>query len=114
MSSLASNLRWMFLLCLAVVGLGMSREHPVYLPRSLKCKVLVVDPKWHFVVLNVGEDQGVLESGELLINRHGRLIAKVRVVSVKKERCVADLMPGWQLGDVLEGDSAIPAHPSSS
>jgi len=88
-------------------------ERPVLLPSGLKGTVLVVDPKWNFVVLNVGGDQGVLERGELLVNRNGKLVAKVRVSSVQKGSSVANLVPGWQLGEILEGDVAIPAHPAS-
>lgn len=84
------------------------------LPPELVGKVLVTDPKWNFVVLNVGQDQGVLEYAELLVNRNGRLVAKVRVRSVQKDRSVANVLPGWQLGDVLEGDQVVPAHPKSS
>lgn len=85
----------------------------VPLPASLKGKVLVADPKWNFVVLNVGEDQGVLERGELLVNRNGKLVAKVVVRSVQKDRCIANVLPGWELGEVMEGDQVIPAHPAS-
>ena len=88
-------------------------DRPVSLPANLKGKVLVFDPKWQFVVLNVGEDQNVLAGGELLINRDGRLVAKVRVSSVQKDRAVANVIPGWQLGEIFEGDLAIPAHPAS-
>jgi hypothetical protein len=85
----------------------------VTLPASLKGKVLVADPKWNFVVLNVGEDQGVLERGELLVNRNGKLVAKVVVRSVQKGQSIANVMPGWELGEVMEGDLVIPAHPAS-
>jgi cell shape-determining protein MreC len=85
----------------------------VPLPASLRGKVLVADPKWNFVVLNVGEDQGVLERGELLVNRNGKLVAKVVVRSVQKDRCIANVLPGWELGEVMEGDLVIPAHPAS-
>jgi chaperonin cofactor prefoldin len=85
----------------------------VYLPANLKGKVLVADPKWNFVVLSVGEDQGVMERGELLVNRNGKLVAKVIVRSVQKDRCVANVMPGWELSEVMEGDQVIPAHPAS-
>jgi hypothetical protein len=85
----------------------------VTLPASLKGKVLVADPKWNFVVLNVGEDQGVLERGELLVNRDGKLVAKVVVRTVQKDRCIANVMPGWELGEIMEGDQVIPAHPAS-
>lgn len=88
-------------------------EYIVELPAGLRGQVLVADPKWNFVVLNVGEDQGVLEYGELLVNRNGKLVAKVKVRSVQKDRCIANVLPGWQLGDVMEGDQVIPAHPAS-
>ena len=88
-------------------------DKPVFLPASLKGKVLVADPKWNFVVLDVGENQGILEHGELLVNRNGKLVAKVIVRSVQKDRSVANVLPGWALGEVMEGDLVIPAHPSS-
>jgi hypothetical protein len=91
----------------------VSPEKPVFLPAALKGKVLVADPKWNFVVLNVGENQGVLEYGELLVNRNGKLVAKIVVRSVQKDRCVANVLPGWELGEVMEGDLVIPAHPAS-
>lgn len=88
-------------------------EYIVPLPPNLRGKVLVADPKWNFVVVNVGEEQGVLEHGELLVNRDGRLVAKVKIRSVQKDRAIANVLPGWQLGDVMEGDQVIPAHPAS-
>ena len=54
------------------------REPEVKLPPGLKGTVLVTDPRYEFVVLDIGEKQGVLENGRLLINRNGKLIAKVR------------------------------------
>ncbi len=89
-------------------------DKPVPLPVTLVGKVLVTDPKWDFVVLNVGAEQGALERGEMLVNRDGRLVAKVKITSVQKDRCIANVMPGWKLGQVLEGDQVIPAHPSES
>lgn len=86
---------------------------PPALPASLKGKVLVVDPRWEFVLLDVGENQGVLEDGELLVNRNGKLIAKVRVHGVLKDRCYANVLPGWKLGDLMEGDQVIAANPAS-
>jgi hypothetical protein len=90
-----------------------SPEKVIYLPASLTGKVLVTDPKWNFVVLNIGFDQGVKEYGELLVNRNGKLVAKVIIRSAQKDRCIANVMPGWQLGEVMEGDQVTPAHPES-
>ena len=83
------------------------------LPADLKGKVVEVDPKWEFVVLNIGEDQGVLEEGELLISRDSKLVAKVIVRTVYKKSCIANIVPDWKLGEVFEGDMATPAHPAS-
>jgi hypothetical protein len=90
-----------------------TKDYTVPLPPGLMGKVLVADPKWNFIVINVGEEQGVLQDGELLVNRNGKLVAKVRVSTVQKDRSVANVIPGWQLGEVMEGDLVIPAHPAS-
>ncbi len=86
----------------------------VFLPDTLKGQVVVADPKWDFVVVNVGDAQGVKQDGELLISRGGKLVAKAIVTSIQKDRCIANVMPGWKLAEVLEGDQVIPAHPASS
>lgn len=87
---------------------------PIELPAGLVGKILVSDPKWDFVVLNVGEEQGVLPHGQLLVNRDGKLVAKIQITSVQKDRSIANVIPGWKLGEVMEGDQVIPAYPSQS
>jgi len=82
-------------------------------PARLRGRILVVDPKWDFVVLNVGDDQNLKENGELLVSRDGKLVAKVIVRSIQKDRSIANIMPGWKLGEVIEGDEVTPAHPDS-
>lgn len=88
-------------------------NYVVTLPANLKGTVMAVDPKWNFVVLNIGENQGVLPDGEMLVSRDGKLVAKVIVRSVQKDRSIANMVPGWQLGEIIEGDEVIPAHPAS-
>jgi vacuolar-type H+-ATPase subunit I/STV1 len=93
-----------------VTGTG---DYVVKLRADLKGKIVDVDPKWDFVVLNIGEDEGVLEDGELLVSRDGKLVAKVVVRSIEKDRCIANIVPGWKLGEVFEGDQVSPAHPAT-
>jgi multidrug efflux pump subunit AcrA (membrane-fusion protein) len=88
-------------------------NYVVELNPKLRGKVLVADPKWEFVVLNVGEDDGAELNGELLVSRDGRLVAKVIIKDVQKGRSIANMIPGWKLADVSEGDQVIPAHPKS-
>lgn len=91
------------------------RDKPVEMPAKLQGKIVVSDPKWEFVVVNVGEDEGVLPYGELLVSRAGVLVAKVIVRDVQKGRSIANIMPGWKKAEVeiMEGDLVIPAHPAS-
>jgi septal ring factor EnvC (AmiA/AmiB activator) len=85
----------------------------VVLPADLHGKITVVDPKWDFVVLNIGDKDGVLPDSELLVSRNGKLVAKVVVRTVEDGRCIANIVPGWKLGDMFEGDDVTPAHPAS-
>jgi hypothetical protein len=82
-------------------------EAVVELPPGLKGNILVVDPKWNFVVLDVGQDKGVLPNGQMLVSRDSKLIAKLKIVSVDQNRSIANIMPGWRLGEVMEGDQVI-------
>ncbi len=70
-------------------------------------KILAVDPRYDFVVLDVGGNQGVVENGKLLVNRDGKLVAKVRVTKVEANRSIANIMPDWKQADVLEGDQVV-------
>ncbi len=97
-----------------LAGLIGTKDYFVILPADLKGKVVEVDPKWDFVVLNIGSDQGVLENGELLISRDSKLVAKVVVRTVYKNSCIANIVPNWKLGEVFEEDMVTPAHPASS
>jgi hypothetical protein len=89
-------------------------DHFVKLRSNLKGTILVVDPKWDFVVLSIGADDDAVEDGEMLVSRDGKLVAKVIIRSVQKNRCIANIVPGWKLGEVIEGDVVTPAHPASS
>ena len=91
----------------------MGPDTDVKLRADLKGKNIVVDPKWDFVVLDIGEDQGAVKDGELLVSRDGKLVAKVVLRSVQKDRSIANVMPGWKLGEPIEGDEVTPAHPAS-
>jgi hypothetical protein len=79
----------------------------VLLPEGLKGRVLAVDPKYDFVVLDIGDDQGVKERGEMMVNRQGKLIGKVRITRVEKDRSVATILSNWKRGQVMEGDQVI-------
>jgi hypothetical protein len=82
--------------------------------QNLKGKIIVVDPKWDFVVLDIGERSGAIPDGELLVSRDGKLVAKVVLRETsRKDRSVANILPGWKLGELIEGDLVTPGYPAS-
>ena len=82
-------------------------DYVVKLPAGTKGNVVAVDPKWNFVILDLGADKGMLEGGVLMVHRDSQLVGKVRIREVMKERSVANVMPGWKLGEIEEGDKVL-------
>jgi hypothetical protein len=80
---------------------------PVILPTGLRGKIVAVDPKFDFVVLDIGKDQGAKERGEMMVEKDGKLLGKVRIASVDKDRCIANILPGWKQGEIMEGDEVL-------
>ncbi len=89
------------------IAIYEGRQQRVVLRRDLRGEVIAVDPKFDFVVLNIGESDGVLERGEMLVNRGGRLVAKVRVLSVEPRTSVANVLPDWRQVEIMEGDAVM-------
>ena len=83
----------------------------VVLPADLRGQVLAFDPKWRFIVINAGQEQGVRPRGKLLVSRDGKLVGRAIVTRVDKDRAIANLLS--ESPEVLEGDSVLPADPRS-
>ena len=79
----------------------------VALPRTLQGKVTAVDAQFDFVVLDIGGDQGAKEHGELLVSRGEKLIGKLRILDVKKDHSIANILPDWKQGEIQTGDLVI-------
>jgi hypothetical protein len=82
-------------------------NYVVQLPAGLKGNIVVVDPKWEFVVLDIGQKQGVLKDGVMMVHRDSKLIGKVRITTVMPDRSIANLVHGWRLDDIREGDKVL-------
>jgi hypothetical protein len=82
-------------------------DAPVLLPTGLRGKILVVDPRYDFVVLDIGKDQGAKERGVMMVDRGGKLLGKVRIKSVSENRSIANILPDWKRGEINEGDEVL-------
>jgi hypothetical protein len=95
-----------------LIGKADEGDKLVPLPPNLKGQVVATDPKWDFVVLNIGSDDSVLENGVMLVNRNGKLVGKIKIRRVQPGSCVANVLPGWKIADVMEGDQVlVPTSP---
>ena len=79
----------------------------VTLPQNLHGTVTAVDAQFDFVVLDIGESQGAREHGELLVSRGEKLIGKLRILDVKKDHSIANILPDWKQEEIQTGDLVI-------
>jgi hypothetical protein len=86
-----------------------SRDVEIELPVAAKGNVVAVDPKYDFVILSIGSDQGLVPNARLLVNRDGKLIGQVKVTSVQPGRAIANVLPEWKQDEIMEGDQVIPS-----
>lgn len=88
---------------------------------GLQGRILAVNPGWNFVVLSVGDKQGVVVNAPLLVVRGNEPIARLRITSVEPSTSIADVIPGSvrrgasvQAGDtvIFEGRSSATQAPA--
>jgi len=85
----------------------IGENYEVLLPAGTKGSIVAVDPKWNFVVLDLGANKGMLEGGVLMVHRNSQLVGKVRINEVQPTRSIATMVPGWKLGELEEGDQVL-------
>jgi cell shape-determining protein MreC len=76
---------------------------------GLEGRVLAVNPAWNFVVLSIGDKNGVVNNSELLLKRGGQYLGRVRVTAVEPSTSIADIMANSLPSgvSVQPGDSVI-------
>ena len=86
-------------------------------------RVLAINSGWNFVVLSIGDKQGVLPDATLLVLRSGAPIAKLRVKTIEASQSIADVIPNTlrkgitvQPGDnvIFEESQNLPSPVSQS
>jgi len=72
-------------------------------------KVVAVNQRWHFVVLNFGSQQGAAVNTVMFLKRGDSQIAEVRISQVEASTAVANVVAGTLAGGfhLREGDRAI-------
>lgn len=75
--------------------------------QGLTGEIIVVNDEWNFVVLNIGSEDTLVPSAEMLVHRGDELIGKVRVLTVTEKLAIADILRDWQKRPFREGDSVL-------
>jgi septal ring factor EnvC (AmiA/AmiB activator) len=76
-------------------------------PQNLRGKVVMVQPEWGFMVLDVGHRHRVQPNSEFIVYRNDQLVTKVKVVDVKEANSIAEFMRGFQKLPPQVGDTVV-------
>jgi hypothetical protein len=70
-----------------------SRRERKALQPGLRGQILAVDRNWNFVVLSLGNRNGIVSGADMVVQRGGSLVGKVRITSVESSQSIADIVP---------------------
>ncbi|MEO6053213.1 MAG: hypothetical protein ABIP97_04305 [Chthoniobacterales bacterium] len=59
---------------------------------GLEGSIVAVNPAWNFVILSLGDRNGIVSNTEMLIKRGSQFIGKVHITSVERSTSVADIV----------------------
>ncbi len=76
-------------------------------PEGVRGRVVQVDRKWNFAVLDIGQQQGLVENGLLWIYRGQTRVGRVRIISVDADTAIADILPEETRQPIQIGDEAL-------
>ncbi len=65
-----------------------------FVKNGLTGSILAYNPGWNFVVLSIGDKQGLKPSVQMVVSRAGQMVAKVKVTTVEPGTAIADIIPG--------------------
>lgn len=71
---------------------------------GLSGTILAYNPGWNFVVISIGDKQGLKAGKEMVVKRGGQMIGKVKVTAVEPGSSIADVIPG----SIAKGSSVQP------
>lgn len=83
---------------------------------GLEGKVLAVNNTWNFIVINLGDENGVNKGSEMSITRANQVVAKVKISSVEPLTSIADIIPeSLQKGASIQaGDTVVYSNSENS
>jgi hypothetical protein len=77
-----------------------------FIAAGLQGKVVLVNTNWNFVIMDLLPDAKLVPLSDLTVNRKDKLVGKIRVSEVLRERSFAfgEILPQWQQMPISKGD----------
>lgn len=82
----------------------VARRKAAIMAKGLEGKIMAVNAAWGFVVLNIGDRNGIVNNADMIVVRDGERVGKVRITSVEPGRAVADI----DSRSLVAGQSVLP------
>ncbi len=76
-------------------------------PVGLRGHVSLVQGKWGFIVMDIGQSQRVRPNAEFLVYRDSKFVGKVQVVSVAVNNSIAQILPDYLKRPPQPGDLVV-------
>lgn len=75
--------------------------------KGLTGRVLLVNPYWNFVVIDVGGRAGLAPNAEMLVHREDKLVGRIRLTNVTPSLSVGEVLTEWEVSPIREGDYVL-------
>ena len=69
--------------------------------------IVYANKDWNFVVIDIGSNDGVQSTAEMIIHRGEEMIGKIRISAVRDDVAIAEVLTDYQKATVKEGDHVL-------
>ena len=69
--------------------------------------IVYANKDWNFVVIDVGSNDGIQATAEMIIHRGEDMVGKIKISAVRDNVSIAEVLPEYQKSTVKEGDHVL-------
>ena len=69
--------------------------------------IVYANKDWNFVVIDIGSNDGVQSTAEMIIHRGEEMIGKIKISAVRDDVSIAEVLTDYQKATVKEGDHVL-------
>ena len=70
-------------------------------------KIVYANKEWNFVVIDIGMNQGVQATAQMIVHRDDNMVGKIKISAVRDNVSIAEVMTDYQKDTVKEGDDVL-------